>query len=1091
MLSLTLMVTAMLASAQTSIDSLLGEFPAKDQVTLNRLIEELAGMGPTAIVDISKKLSVPGNADDLQARFALSALAKGKSAHTPKIESGFIEALQGDLDLEAQVFLIQELQFMASDASVDVLLKKINVLCEPVVHALGSIHTKKSLNALLQSVDQINGYCKQVLAKTLASYDDGRVVDQLTRFSSARDELFRKEALHGLAKSGSYKALPTLEQYATEKPESGTELLLLLAENLAGNGQGKQAAQIAEKVLNSNPGASNQYAAYQLFIQHAPRNEVDQLVKVFRKAEPQSKQVISQMLVQNPGLPLEGFIKQIDKLEPATQINLLHAARIRHQQAALSHAHQLIHSPNLDVATVAIQTYAALSGKKGLPSLQKALLNAKDPQLLTVAGQAISGLVDSSNLDFLSNAFAMSSGIAKSRLLMLFGERGLSRFWDQVRASLSDDDPEVRATAFEVLPDIVRDVPVRQLTTIAPIINSEAEMAQLRSALHRKATLVDDPNEIAAPLIQTFGTSSRKLLENVLPAIGGSRALEYIHAGNSKEPLLAWQHHEAIHSLFPLLEEAAFRDKAYAAILRLVNDEAITGAQQVLHLRRLMEYALKPEQKKEILSRIGRTKKHTAFTYVSRFLNDSILQMDAAKALVNIALPASGEKHGLWGSEVKRTLMRVDTIFSRSDDEYTRAFLHRYLVDMPQKEGFVSMFNGKDLAGWKALVANPLVRDSLFGIELQKLQREADAKIGESWKVEDGKIIFFGEGYDNLCTDKDYRDFEMYVDWKIKKDGDSGLYLRGSPQVQIWDPAKDSTGVGSGGLFNNKVHLDKPLLTADNPVGTWNTFRVLMIDDKVTVYLNGKLVTDHVVLENYWDRAMPIFRKGQIELQAHTTPLEFRDLYIRTLDEVPVLNERETMAGYKSLFNGINLDGWVGNKVDYVVEDGSIVIYPGPSGGSGNLFTEQEYSDFILKFDFKLTPGANNGLGIHAPLEGDAAYLGKEIQILDNTAEKYAHLKPYQFHGSVYGLIPARRGLLKPVGQWNQQEVSVKGNRIGVVLNGERILFDDLANATRNGTLDGKDHPGIEKLKGHIGFLGHGSEVHFRNIRILDLSEEE
>jgi hypothetical protein len=169
-----------------------------------------------------------------------------------------------------------------------------------------------------------------------------------------------------------------------------------------------------------------------------------------------------------------------------------------------------------------------------------------------------------------------------------------------------------------------------------------------------------------------------------------------------------------------------------------------------------------------------------------------------------------------------------------------------------------------------------------------------------------------------------------------------------------------------------------------------------------------------------------------------------------------------------------------------VVENGEIILYPGSSSGEGNLYTEKEYDNFIFRFDFKLTPGANNGLGIHAPLEGDAAYLGKEIQILDNTAPIYADLKDYQFHGSVYGLVPATKGALKPVGEWNTQEVTVIGNQIRVVLNNQRILFDDLNNATKNGTLDGKDHPGLQRLKGHIGFLGHGSEVHFRNIRIRD-----
>jgi hypothetical protein len=191
-------------------------------------------------------------------------------------------------------------------------------------------------------------------------------------------------------------------------------------------------------------------------------------------------------------------------------------------------------------------------------------------------------------------------------------------------------------------------------------------------------------------------------------------------------------------------------------------------------------------------------------------------------------------------------------------------------------------------------------------------------------------------------------------------------------------------------------------------------------------------------------------------------------------------------SGFTPLFNGKNLDGWVGNKESYQARDGMIVIEP-KGGGGGNLMTEKEYGNFILRFEFQLTPGANNGLGIHAPLEGDAAYVGKELQILDNEAEKYAKLAVYQYHGSVYGVIPAKRGFLKPVGEWNQQEVIVEHPKIKVILNGTTILEGDYLEASKNGTLDKKNHPGLERSRGHIGFLGHGDVVHFKNIRIKEL----
>jgi hypothetical protein len=191
-------------------------------------------------------------------------------------------------------------------------------------------------------------------------------------------------------------------------------------------------------------------------------------------------------------------------------------------------------------------------------------------------------------------------------------------------------------------------------------------------------------------------------------------------------------------------------------------------------------------------------------------------------------------------------------------------------------------------------------------------------------------------------------------------------------------------------------------------------------------------------------------------------------------------------SGFVSLFDGQSLNGWVGNKSSYLVKEGMIVIEP-KGGGGGNLYTEKEYGNFVLRFEFQLTPGANNGLGIHAPLDGDAAYVGKEFQILDNEAEKYAGLQNYQYHGSLYGVMPAKRGFLRPTGEWNQQEVRINHPFVTVILNGEVILEGNYLEVSQSGTLDMKEHPGLARSRGHIGFLGHGDLVRFRNIKIKEL----
>ena len=204
--------------------------------------------------------------------------------------------------------------------------------------------------------------------------------------------------------------------------------------------------------------------------------------------------------------------------------------------------------------------------------------------------------------------------------------------------------------------------------------------------------------------------------------------------------------------------------------------------------------------------------------------------------------------------------------------------------------------------------------------------------------------------------------------------------------------------------------------------------------------------------------------------------------------------------GFTSLFNGQDLAGWVYGKrgtaenksgKGYQVENG--VIYSTKEDG-GNLYTVKEYSDFVLRFDVRLTENANNGIGIRAPLEGDAAYVGMEIQVLDDSGSQYTSLRPYQYHGSIYGMVAPKRGFQKPVGEWNSEEITAKGRQITIKLNGTTIVDANLDDVKDEEMLKAhrdlskpEGSRGIANTKGHIGFLGHGARVEFRNIRIKEL----
>ena len=223
------------------------------------------------------------------------------------------------------------------------------------------------------------------------------------------------------------------------------------------------------------------------------------------------------------------------------------------------------------------------------------------------------------------------------------------------------------------------------------------------------------------------------------------------------------------------------------------------------------------------------------------------------------------------------------------DQQQAQPVGKRAAADNTPPEGFTALFNGKDLSGWKGLVKDIKQRKSMTAEQIAEEQKKADEIMNAHWKAESGVLIYDGKGQ-SLVSAKDYADFEFYCDWKLEPKGDSGIYLRGTPQVQIWDPSdeaqlKNGADKGSGSLWNNQKHPRFPDVKADNPIGQWNSFFIKMVGDKVTITLNGKTVVNNVTLENYWERDKPCYETGPIELQHHGNTLYFKNIYVRELSK--------------------------------------------------------------------------------------------------------------------------------------------------------------------------------------------------------------
>jgi hypothetical protein len=407
--------------------------------------------------------------------------------------------------------------------------------------------------------------------------------------------------------------------------------------------------------------------------------------------------------------------------------------------------------------------------------------------------------------------------------------------------------------------------------------------------------------------------------------------------------------------------------------------------------------------------------------------------------------------------------------------------------------GFTSLFNGKDLAGWHGY--NPHSVTKLTGEKKDAMLKKMRDEFPQHWSVKDGEIFNPGTG-PYATTDKDYGDFELVLEYNMAPKGDSGVYLRGVPQVQIWDPTdeksfKHGCQLGSGALWNNspgKPGKD-PLVLADKPAGEWNTLRIVMVGARVSIWLNGKQTVDHSILENYYDRKASIPAKGPISLQTHGAPIRWRNVAIREIagDEANRILASHGKSGFKSIFNGKDFTGWAGPVENYEIVDGAIVC---KKGKGGHPFYDRKLSDFTVRLEFKLPSAGNNGLSIRYPGKGDPAYDAMcELQVL---AEDYETVKgkldPRQVHGSAYGMVGAQRGFQRTTGEWNFQEVTVVGSTIKVELNGFVILDADLSKVDLASVMGKKKHPGLGLTEGYFGFAGHNDPVAFRDLSIKDLA---
>jgi len=897
------------SSIPARVSEILVRFPAQSPAEKTSLAAEIFGLSEAGIIEICRRLSPPGKADDSLARYALEAagthaMRPGGERDRSLYARAVIKGLGGAPDPDVKTFLVGRLQQSGGAESLEPLSRLLSDqrLAEPAVQALLAIRAPGTDKALLKALRHSEGSNTVTLLKALGELRIRGATGPIVPFASSQDKNIREAGLFALANIGDPRTefLLTRIEIASSPREraSAASRYLLFARRLFENGRKSDALRIGRSLLEKCTGPEESQvrsAALTVLTQVSGKDVLPDLVEAMDSPDPGFRARALDLALEIPGPDATAqWIAKAREVPAGACAQIISMLGRKGDPTALGFLKDGLKSDDKAIRIAAIEAAAQLAGSDIAADLAPLWLTAQEEEaealkkafLAFPLEVAVSGVV---------KAFDGASLSAKAAIIEILGERGAREQAGIVLTATGNEDQNIRKRAIAALEAVVREEDLPLTICLLQSAAERSEIGPLQNALAASAQQIKDQENradlVIKALLEARGQKRIDLLRP-LSRIGGEKALRAVVAETqSADPQLRsvaiytlsnWPECQAAEELLKIAraeDSTAGRKFVYLALrgyIRLITDFGDTAEQKLALAKDALMIAREPAETNIVLDGLGRISSEESLSTIAPYLEDPAFQSKAAQSAIECALPSPGFE-GLAGLETARILKRAAQFI---DGEYNREQVERYADTLLVKEGFVPLFNGKDLSGWKGLVKDPPARSRMTPEALRKGQKTADEDMRRHWQVIDGTLVFDGRGQ-SLCTVKDYADFELFVDWKIEPQGDSGIYLRGSPQVQIWDPRQWPGG--SGGLYNNKIGPAKPLRAADNLVGEWNTFFIRMAGERVTVRLNGALVVDDVVMENYWERDKPIYPAGQIELQAHSTPLYFKNIYIREL----------------------------------------------------------------------------------------------------------------------------------------------------------------------------------------------------------------
>lgn len=1089
-----------------SIDTIIADnlqtLPADNAKAYNKAMDEIAKTGAKGVEMLVTNLNTIGK-ERAALEYAINGVAsyvstEDKAALKNDVKEG-LKAGMAKLENKAyQEFVLSQIELLteASDVEWIVALLKDDYLKGRAMRVL--ISTTGSEAKILEMVNAAEKPCA-ALAYAVAEKEIAEAEDKMIAWATTGNECVKRMAYYALTQIGTKKAVPVLAAAAkadkytwtltrcekkawktndgvNEKEEyfpattTATYSYVALLNTLVNNGDTATALKAAKALLKAAKNNNNvQCAAVDIIMAVEGKSGLAYVTNALKKGNrPYRVSALRDAGEIADAEVYAAIAKVMPKLEAEAQVDVLNWFGTMHATEQTAAVISSIKAEDAAVAEAAIKAASKLGGDEALQAII-AELGGKNEKVAYAALLSFNGNIGEGLVAALDNKDVQVNA------LKLIGTRRVKAASEKVFGLLASDNAAVSQAAKEALAGVVS---MKDFDALCSKLEAadKAEVAlwqkALRSALNTEAADVQSKAVVA----KMNASKTPERYYSVLAQASNDEAIAALmkaYEGANKEAalaaLLTINNDKMIANLAGIAAKNENNKNVLARYTSLVSaSKGLTNTEKYLLLADGLALAKDDASKNTIINALSKTAELPALYLAAQYLDAEGTQKAAAAAVKFIA----GKNKAEGGEVITAALNKALALYdvwkaSNADAGYAVDEIKKHINEMPKGAPEFKAFEWGTVVPYSIEIATtPKMKKAA-----KKAAEKAAAEAAQGWVIDGGKATFAGTAAGAVATEKAYANYALYTEYKVE--GEAALGLRGLPSTVA---LKASEG--------------------------WNALQVSVVDERMTVVLNGKEVVSNVIIENTIEAGKPAPAQGAFILTSDGKAVALRNSYMKALPATPKfeLPADEAKEGFKVLFDGTSLNEFTGNKTNYVTKDGTIFV-TAQYGGSGNLYTKEEYGNFVLRFEFAfVNPGVNNGIGIRTPIGVDAAYDGMEIQVLDHHSPIYAGwLKPQQHHGAVYGIIKPEIITFPELGTWNTEEIYANGDHIRVTVNGKVILDGNIREACQGHnvapdgsnknpyTLDGKNHPGLFNEKGHIGLLGHGPGIKFRNIRIKEL----